>query len=525
MNDQQVHDRRWWTLLVLCVSLLVIVMDNSILNVALPTLQRDLHANNSELQWMVDSYTLVFAGLLLTMGSLSDRFGRKTILFFGFITFSIGSAASALANTPTQLTLARAFMGIGGASIMPATLSIITNIFHDPKERGRAIGMWAAVAGLGIALGPLTGGYLIERFYWGSVFLVNLPILAIGLVAGIFLIPQSHDPSAPKLDVIGALLSIAGLVSLVWAIIEAPAKGWTSTTVMTVGGLGILLLLVFAYWEYKSDHPMLDVTFFKNPRFSAASAAITLTFFVLFGALFGITIYMQMVLGYTALEAGARILPYALTMMIVAPLSPRIAERFGTKATVAVGQLLIAASLLILLGINTTSGYMPIFWSFEVMALGMGLTMAPATESIMGSLPRHKAGVGSAVNDTTRQVGGALGVAILGSILNSTYRSELVANTQHLGLPGSVIESSKDALGAALTISQKLPADVGAKLAEGAQAAYTAGLKPAFGVGAIISVIGAGIVMMFLPARAQESHDQVPGSLDAEDVALTGHTM
>jgi EmrB/QacA subfamily drug resistance transporter len=517
MNEEQIHARRWWTLVVLCVSLLVIVMDNTILNVALPTLQKDLSARQSQLQWIVDSYTLIFAGLLLTMGALSDKLGRKTLLFFGFVVFGIGSLASAFAKTPTQLTLTRAFMGIGGAAIMPSTLSIITNVFRDSRERARAIGAWAGVAGLGVALGPVIGGWLIEHFYWGSVFLINLPILAFGLIAGYFLIPQSYDPSHPRMDFGGALLSIAGLISLVWAIIEAPDKGWTSAPVIVAGSLGLILLATFAYWEYRSDHPMLDVHFFENPRFSAASAAITINFFVLFGSLFGITIYLQQVLGYSALQAGIRYVPFAITMMFFAPMSARVVERVGTKITVATGLTLIALALLTFSTITVDSGYARIFWAFELMAVGMGNVMAPATESIMGSLPRAKAGVGSAVNDTTRQVGGALGVAILGSLLNSSYIHNLTSNLEGSSVPANAIETSKEALGAALSVSAKLPAAAATELTNAARSAYTDGLQLPFYLGAGLLFAGALIVLKFLPARAVDAPHLDPHAVAVED--------
>ena len=406
--QQRAYERRWLILTVLCFSLLVIVLDNSILNVAVPTIVRDLDASNSQVQWIIDSYTLVFAGLLLTMGSLGDRFGRRGALQAGFVLFGLGSIASALATDATQLIATRAFMGIGGALIMPATLSIITNVF-PANERGRAIGFWAGTAGAGAALGPLTGGFLLEHFYWGSVFLVNVPIVIGGLIAGFFLIPTSRDPAAPKLDPFGAVLSIASLTAILYAIIEAPSDGWTSPTILACLVGGLALLGVFGWWETHTDHPMLDVRFFKNPRFSAASVSITLIFFAMFGSLFLLTQYMQFTLGYDPLTAGIRLLPFALTMGITAPLSSKLVERIGTKITVTTGLTLVTIGLLLMTGLQVDTSYGNLVWRLMIMAVGMGLTMAPATESVMGSLPLGKAGVGSAVNDTTRQVGGALG--------------------------------------------------------------------------------------------------------------------
>ena len=329
-NEDRAYERRWLILTVLCFSLLIIVLDNSILNVAIPTIVRELHATNSQLQWIVDSYTLVFAGLLLTAGALGDRFGRRGALQTGFAIFGLGSILSAMATTSNQLIATRALMGIGGALIMPATLSIITNVF-PAEERGRAIGVWAGVAGLGAALGPLTGGFLVEHFYWGSVFLVNIPIVIFGLIAGVLIIPTSKDPTAPRLDPVGAVLSIVGLTALLYAIIEAPSDGWGATNIIVGFVAGVVLLAGFVLWELHTDHPMLDVHFFQNPRFTAASGSITLTFFAMFGAIFLLTQYQQFVLGYTPLQTGVRMLPFAVAMMITAPTSARLAERVGTK--------------------------------------------------------------------------------------------------------------------------------------------------------------------------------------------------
>src|SRR6476661_2701954 len=308
-----VQDRRWLTLLVLCISLIVITLDNTILNVALPSLSRPtidggLGATASQLQWTVDAYVLVFAGLLLTAGSLGDRYGRYRFLAFGLALFGIGSALSAFATSATMLIGTRALMGVGGAFIMPATLSIITNVFTEPVERGKAIGVWAGVSALGIGLGPITGGILLEHFWWGSVFIVNVPIVIAGLVLGYFLVPESRDPEHAALDPLGAVLSIAALGTLLWSIIEAPGKGWGSTPIVAGFLIGALLLVGFFAWELHTTHPMLDMRFFENPRFSAASGAITLVFLALFGTLFLMTQFLQSVLGYSTVKAGAVLL-------------------------------------------------------------------------------------------------------------------------------------------------------------------------------------------------------------------------
>jgi EmrB/QacA subfamily drug resistance transporter len=504
--QEKAFDRRWLILTVLCFSLLVIVLDNSILNVALPTIQKDLNATSSDLQWIVDAYTLVFAGLLLTAGSLGDRFGRRGALQVGFLLFGVGSVASAMANSSGQLISTRAFMGIGGALIMPATLSIITNLF-PAHERGKAIGAWAGVAGLGGALGPLTGGFLVEHFYWGSVFLVNIPIVIFGLLAGFFVIPTSKDPHAGKLDPLGALLSIAGLTALLYAIIEAPSKGWGSSETMVVGTVGLALLIGFVVWERTTDHPMLDVTFFKKPRFTSASLSITLVFFAMFGALFLLTQYFQYVLGYTPLETGIRMLPFAAAMMIVSPLSARVVERIGTKFTVALGLGLVTTGLLTMTQLQADTPYSSIWWRLMLMAAGMGLTMAPATDSVMGSLPLFKAGVGSAVNDTTRQVGGALGVAVVGSVLASTYGDKITSFFAGTPVPADAVDAAKNSIGAVPQVAQQLSAnglgDVAARLQQLANNAFVDAAHWGVTVAAVATGIGVIQALLFLPARAR----------------------
>jgi EmrB/QacA subfamily drug resistance transporter len=506
--QEKAFERRWWILAVLCLSLFIIVLDNSILNVALPTIVDELDATNSQLQWMVDSYVLVFAGLLLTAGALGDRFGRRGALQFGFVIFGIGSLLSALSSTPSQLIGARAFMGIGGAFIMPATLSIITNVF-PPHERGRAIGIWAGVAGLAI-LGPLAGGFLIEHFYWGSIFIVNIPIVVFGLVAGMFLIPTSKDPVARKLDPVAAVLSITGLTALLYGIIEAPEQGWTHGTILLAFAVGAALLAAFFVWERHTDDPMLDLAFFRNPRFTAASAAIAFTFFAMFGSIFLFTQYFQFVLGYSALETGIRFMPWAFVMMAVAPNSPRLVERVGTKVVVATGLSLLAVGLVAMAGVDASTSYVNIAWRMMIMAAGMGLTMAPATESIMGSLPLGKAGVGSAVNDTTRQVGGAMGVAVVGSVASSLYSSR-VADVLPASTPDGVAHEIENSLGFALQIAARFPG-----LADAARGGFVDGMQAGVLVAAGAAVLGAIAAALWLPARAREEHGGVDAHSETE---------
>jgi EmrB/QacA subfamily drug resistance transporter len=413
--------RRWAALGVLCLSLLAIVIDNTIVNVALPTLVRDLDADVSALQWVVDAYTLVFAGLLLVAGALGDRYGRRRTLLAGLAVFGAASAGAAYAGGVDALIGARAVMGAGAAFIMPATLSLLISVFTDPRERATAIGIWAATAGLGVALGPVVGGFLLDRFWWGSIFIVNVPLVAIALVAGRRLIPESRDPVARRVDWAGAGLSVAGLVALVWGIIEAPARGWTSAAVLAAGAIALVALGAFVVRQRRISDPLLDVRLFRDPRFTAASSTIMVLFFALFGFLFLSTQYLQFVLGYSPSAAGVRVLPYAGAMIVFAPLSATLVGRFGTKRIATLGMLLFATGLAVAATITTGSGYGRLAVAFLFMGAGMGLAGAPATESIMGSLPPERANIGSAVNDTTRELAGALGVAVVGSILASLY--------------------------------------------------------------------------------------------------------
>ena len=499
--------RRWWILIVLCFGLLVIVLDNSILNVAIPTIVRDLDATNSQLQWIVDAYTIVFAGLLLTAGSLGDRFGRRPALQFGFVIFGLGSIAAALASTADQLIATRAFMGIGGAFIMPATLSIITNVF-PAGERGKAIGVWAATAGVGVALGPLTGGFLLEHFYWGSIFLVNIPIVIVGIIAGVFLIPDSKDPHPSRLDPVGAVLSIAGLGALLYAVIEGPSKGWTASSTLTFFFVGGVLTAAFFVWEIRSDHPMLDLRFFENPRFSVASGAIAVTFFAMFGSIFLLTQYFQFVLGYSPLETGVRLLAFAIPMMLLAPLSAKFVELLGTKLVVVTGLGLITTGLALSTGLTASSSYFDIAWRMMIMASGMALTMAPATTAIMGSLPLAKAGVGSAVNDTTRQIGGAVGVAVLGSVFASIYGSQVGDAVVGKGLPPAAVAGAKDSLGFALVVGDRIGGVAGEAFATAARSAFVDGFHAGLWVGAGAALLGAIATLLWLPARARPEDEE-----------------
>jgi EmrB/QacA subfamily drug resistance transporter len=515
MDTTTTHTRRWWILGVLCVSLLAVGLDNTILNVALPTLVEDLHATASQQQWIVDAYTLVFASLLLTAGALGDKFGRRGALAVGLAIFGTGSAVAAFSGSAGALIGARAFMGIGGALIMPATLSILTNVFTNPAERAKAIGIWAGVSGLGVAIGPVAGGWLLEHFWWGSVFLINVPVVLFGLAAGRLLIPDSRDPSSPRLDPVGTVMSAVGLFAVLYAIIEGPSKGWSDPTVLLGFLLGVTVLVSFVAWELRSDHPILDMRFFANPRFSGASLAITLVFFALFGSIFFLTQYLQFVLGYGTLTAGLAIAPVALALMVAAPSATILTRRLGTKVVVVLGLTLVAAGLALLSTAQVDSGYGLVLAVIVTMGVGMGLAMAPATDSIMGSLPKAKAGVGSAVNDTTREVGGALGVAVLGSLLAASYHSAMDSSTVLHGLPAPAAAAAHDSLGGALHVAGQMGA-AGANLVSTATTAFVNAMSSAVLVGAAVALAGALVALIWLPSRAPAE-----APVDAVDVAAT----
>jgi EmrB/QacA subfamily drug resistance transporter len=487
------------------VSLLIIVIDNTIVNVTLPSLVRQLGASVSELQWVVDAYTVVFAGLLLLAGTLGDRWGRRRALTIGLAVFAVASSAAAFAGGVGHLVAARAAMGGAAAFIMPATLSILTNTFTVARERAMAIGIWSGVIGIGVVLGPLAGGFLLDHFWWGSVFIVNVPIAVGAIVAARVLVSESRDPHAQRVDWIGGVLSVVGLVSLVTAIIEAPSHGWTSLPVVGLVTVSAAALAAFAVWEGHVEHPMLDVRLFANRRFSAASATITLVFFALFGFVFLSTQYLQFVLGYTPFDAGLRTLPFAAAMIVVAPLSSRAVQHLGTKRVVVAGMLIFAVGLVLASTVTTTTGYPRLGVAMVLLGAGLGLSSAPTTESIMGALPRQRAGVGSAVNDTAREVGGALGVAIVGSVTSSIYRSRLTGELP-TGLPDPAAAAAHDSLGAALQISGRLGA-VGSHVADAAREAFVAAMSQASIVTAVVAAVGAIVAWRYLPARGVDNSD------------------
>ena len=521
-NAELIHRRRWAILGVLCLSLIVIGIDNTILNVALPSIVRGLDASGSQLQWMVDAYAIVFACLLLTAGALGDRFGRRRSLLLGLALFGAFSALASLADTPFQLIVTRGLMGIGGAFIFPTTLSILTNVFDQPRERSQAIGIWAGVSGVGIAAGPLLGGLRVEHFGWHAVFWVNAPVCAVAFVLPAPIIPPMPNAGRHPLDPLGAALSIVGLVGLLYAIIQGPNGGWTASGVLLGFAAAAVFLGSFAWWEVKTPHPMLDVRFFRNPRFSAASATITITTFALYASTFLLTQYFQFVLGYSPLKSGVMITPLAIGLMIGSPQAPRFVERYGTKRVVLFGLTLVAIGMACY-GSNTI---MSSFAAGLVIRFFYGLAFGfigpPVTESIMGSVPKERAGVGSAVNDTTRQVGGALGVAVLGSIFASRYHRVMDATSS---LPRAVRQSARESIGTTLQVARRTgDPELAAKVRAAGYEAFHSSMRITYAVAVLIILGAMYVAWRYLPARAIDiDHpvatevDSVGGSLSVAD--------
>ena len=496
------HPRRWAILGVLVVSLLVVVLDNTVLNVALRTIADPVHglgATQTQLEWAINSYTLVFAGLLFTWGVIGDRNGRRRILLLGLVLFGLASLASAYAQDPVQLIAARALMGIGGAAVMPSTLSIISNVF-DPRERGKAIGVWAGAVGLAVAIGPVVGGALLERFWWGSVFLINVPIVLIGLIAIVVIVPESRDPNPGRLDLFGVALSIVGLVLLVYGIIYGGEHRFGSVQAWGTIVAGLAILALFVWYERRSDHPSLDVRLFRDPRFSAAVASVGLVFFAAMGTMFFLAFYLQLVRGLSPLQAGAMMTPFAAAQLLFAPRSAAMVKRFGPKAVCAAGMALVAVGLAGFAFLGTTTTLWVLGFLAFIQGAGMANVMPPATESIMSSLPREKAGVGSAVGNTVRQIGGALGIAVLGSVLAAVYKQE-IADTAAQMPAGPARDAATESISGAYGVAEHAgPAAQG--LITAANEAFVSAMHWAAAGSAIVAVIGAAVVLAWLPSRS-----------------------
>lgn len=492
---------RWFALGVLCVALVMVTLDVTVVNVALPTMVRELKASTTGLEWIVDSYVIVFAGLLVVAGSLADRIGRKKVFLAGMVVFGAGSAWAAYSGSVGMLIAARAGMGIGGAFMMTSTLALITNIFTDEAERRRAISLWAATTGVGAALGPIIGGLLLTHFWWGSIFLINVPVAVAGIAMAIPLIPESMNPNARPADPLGAGLSMAGLGLLLWSLIEAPEQGWGSLQVLAAGISGIVVLLAFVVWERRCSHPMLNIDFFKKREFSGAVTSQALAVFGFYGALFLLTQYLQFALGYSPLKAGLCILPGAGALALFAPLSAVMMRKIGVRYTAAAGLAIVAGGFWQISGATVASGYADIVFGLVVAGAGVGLVLPAATESVMGSLPSGETGVGAATNNTFMQVGGALGVAVIGSLLTTRYQDDMTAALSPYHVPAAIMAVIRGSLGGALEVAARVGGAFGAALVHVARQAFMSGMDLGMVTGALVVLCGAVVAFVVLPPR------------------------
>jgi EmrB/QacA subfamily drug resistance transporter len=500
--DTRTYQRRWWVLAVLCLSLIIVFSGNATLNVAIPTLSNDLHATTSELQWVVSIYSLVFAGALFTTGSLGDRFGRKGALQFGLVLYLVGAVLATFSHDMSQLIACRAVMGLGGAFIMPSTLSILINVF-PANERPKAIAIWAACLGAAPPLGPVISGVLLAHFWYGSAFIANIPLIVIALVAGAFIVPKSRDPEEAAFDPIGAVTSIVGISALVYALIEAPDRGWSNSVTLLSFAVAAFALFLFVRWELRVREPMLDIRYFKNKAFSTGTGGMILVFLGMYGTMFLVTQYLQLILGYSALGTAVRLLPMTPIMMIVAPQTPRLSARFGANRAVAAGMLLVALGFALLAGLRTDSSYLYVLISFVPFISGIALTMSPMTSAIMSAVPARRAGAGSAMNDATRELGAALGIAVLGSIAASRYTASL--HDVLRGVPAGDRSTASSSLSGALQVAQRLGGSVGRALSHASEVAFIDGIRLASVVGVVLALIASVLVFRNLPARVDHS--------------------
>ena len=496
------HPQRWRILGVLVLALVVTSIDHTIINVAMPRLVGDLGASSAQLQWIVASYTIVFAGLLLTAGSIGDRFGRRHALLAGLATFLAGSILAATAASTTALIAGRCVMGVGGALIMPTTLSILVNVFGDPRERAKAIAGWTAASGAGIALGPIVGGALMRSFSWSSVFWINVPLLVAAFIGALHLIPDSRDPHATRLDPAGAVLSIAAISTLVYAVIQAPERGWTSTSSLVNFAIGIAIAVVFIGWEMRRTDPMLDMSLFRNRSFTAGSIALALLFFAMAGTVFLQAQYLQFVLDYTPLAAGFALVPAAIGMLLGTGAGAHLAEIHGGRIAVTAGTLIATAGVAVQAAFVDGGSYVPSGIGLLLFGLGAGIAMPPATEMIMATLPPARAGVGSAVNDTVREFGGALGVAVIGSVAATAYATSMHDKLARFpDLTAADRSMLVNNVGAAIHTSRQFGAQ-GEQIAAAARSAFVDSMHSSLWIAAGLAFCAAVVTFTQMPRQA-----------------------
>jgi EmrB/QacA subfamily drug resistance transporter len=513
VHDEELHDRRWWALVVLCLSLLVTFVGNTSLNIALPTLAEELGASTSELQWSVSVYSLVFSGLLFIGGALGDRFGRKGTLQLGLIGFILAAAAASMANDMAQIIACRALMGGAAAFIMPSTLSILVNVF-PPEQRTKAIAIWAGTTGAAGGLGQLLSGFLLSHFWFGSIFLINVPIVFVTVIASAFLVPSSRDPDVGRLDPLGALLSVVGVSAVVYGLIEAPESGWTSNASLLAFGVGAVGLLAFVLWENHVAEPMLDMRYFRNPAFSMATSGMVLVYIAIYGVMFLFTQYFQLIRGYDPFETAVRFLPIGPLMMVIAPMTPRIVRRIGANVTVAIGMGLVGLAYILLGQVTTTTSYTYIISVLCIQVVGAALTTSPITASIMSAVPARKAGTASAMNNTTREMGTALGVAVLGSLAALRFGDGIAKEIS--GLSAVDQDAARSSFSSAIDVARGLGGVQAQRLVDAANHAFVDGVRLASVTGGILSVIAAVAVLRYLPKHL-EARGAMKGPIEAAE--------
>ena len=491
----------------LAAALALISLDNTIVNVALPTLQEMLGATTAELQWVVDAYSVIFAGTLLLAGSLGDRFGRRRALVIGLVIFGAGSLVAGFATSADILIACRAVMGIGGAFIMPSTLSILVQVFTEPRERAQAIGIWAAVAGAAVAIGPILGGLLLEVTSWHAIFWVNPPLVVLALLATLALVPESRDPSKPRLDPLGAVLSTIGIIAFVVTVIEVPDQGFSAVTVGSTI-TAIVFITAFVWWERKAPRPLLPMSLFTNRLFTVAIITVALVYGALMGVMFFLPQFLQLVQGNSPLQSGVAMLPAAGGLFLASLFSPRWAERFGTRRIVVSGLLLVVVGLALAAYLTADSAYIHVGASLGLMGLGLGMVLPQATNAVLASVPRERAGMGSAVNDGVGELGGSLGVAILGSLLSLGYRNEIQQQITAAGdaiasIPANVVDAVRESLAAGSLAVAQLPADMATPIRQVAGNAFVSGMTTALMVAAAIVAVGAFLAWRMFPARVE----------------------
>lgn len=505
LEDGSYRDR-WKGVIVLSLALIIVALDNTVLNVALPVISNELSAAAADLQWIVDVYVLFFASLLLTFGSLSDRYGRRRMLNIGMIVFALGSLGAGISTNTLELIIYRGLAGIGGAAMMPATLSILVDMFKNREERTKAIGVWAMTFGIGFGFGPVLGGWLVKDYSWQMAFFINIPIIIVTLIASYRYLPDSRDQSVPKADLIGMVLSIIGLFALIYAIIEAGVKGWNFGTVGIFFFVALLFLSLFVWWERRSSHAMIPLKLFKNPSFMAASLGITLVMFGMMGTMYLFAQYLQTIQGYNPLEAGLLLVPLTIAMSLGSMLAASWSLKWGIKIVSSMGVFISAGGMLVfVLYAAVDTPLWLIITGFVIQGFGIGVAMTPATDSIMGAIPEAKLGVGSAMNDTTRELGGALSIAVMGAMMNASYLSvtQSIEGIDHLSQKfQDMVEGS---IQGAHMVASQLGNQTATLIVTQANQGFIDGMIDAFYMGTIVTALAAIFTYYFLPNKIKVS--------------------